>query len=85
MEELNYKEVKMRRLAFLGVVFYLVGCAPTLLSSNPRSVTIEADQLHGIEAQALADAECGKHNRYAREVSRPTHFNPRPYVFHCVD
>jgi hypothetical protein len=75
----------LKNLALLIISFYLVGCAPTLLSSNPRSVTIDADQLHGLEAQAMADAECGKHNKYAVEVSRPTHFNPRPYLFHCVD
>ena len=76
---------KLKKLALLIISFYMAGCAPTLISSNPRSVTIEADQLHGLEAQAMADAECGKHNRYAREVRRPSHFDPGPYIFHCVD
>jgi hypothetical protein len=58
----------------------LAGCgAPVkLMSSSPRTVQVQS--FKGMApAQAMADAECGKHGRMARWVSGDIN-----YVFDCV-
>lgn len=73
------------RVLLIGLVVLLTGCAVQVLSSNPRSVTVEAGQMKIIEAQKLADAECARHKRYARLVIRPTDYTPNHWVFDCVE
>ena len=67
------------------VVVLLQGCAAQVLSSNPRSVTVQAGQVMIANAQKLADAECSKHKRFARLVIRPTDFTPNHWVFDCIE
>lgn len=64
----------------LFLTVFLAGCGATVLANNPRSVTIHAPAV-GI-AQAQANAECQKHNRYAR-LNPPT--QPFIFTFDCVE
>ena len=73
------------RTLIIGFTVLLTGCAAQVLSSNPRSVTVQAGQLKIVEAQALADGECAKHKRYARLLIRPTDYTPNHWVFDCVE
>jgi hypothetical protein len=69
-------------LALLG------GCASQVVSSNPRSVVVDAGKppnRNSAEAQRLADAECAKHKRVAQMTGRPLYGQTNEYVFACVD
>lgn len=60
----------------------IAGCASNnytrVVSSSPRTVSILSFKGMG-EAQKMADAECSKHNRFARWVSGDV-----TYIFDCV-
>lgn len=60
----------------------LAGCAAGVISSNPRSVVIGVGSERGGDAQALADAECRKHNRYAKFNRKMSQME---WSFDCVD
>lgn len=62
----------------------LVGCASSVVSSNPRNVVVESQSLNAAEAQRLADAECKKHNRYAKMTIKGDYWD-RNYTFECVE
>ena len=52
--------------ALLVVGTILGGCTPMVVTSNPRSVVIEnTSAMNAAKAQAMADAECQKHGKYA--------------------
>ena len=73
----------MKKLTIsLGVVFALSGCAVQVSSTSPRSVVINGGSAQTAEAQAAADMECAKHNRYARLSGKPT---PNEFVYDCVN
>lgn len=70
------------------VLFALAGCAAKITSSTPRAVIIDAGRpptLSGGQAQAMADAECRKHGRYARMTGRPLPGATTEFVFECID
>ena len=72
-------------LLITASVYVLSGCAASVVASNPRSVTIKAGTTKAEEAQALADAECAKHNRYAKLTIPPGGEQPMNYVYACVE
>jgi hypothetical protein len=67
-------------VGFLG----LLGCETTVISANPRQVIVKSSMLDAKESQRLAEAECGKHERYARMALKATNTDPN-YTFDCVE
>lgn len=72
----------MKSLLALIVALTLTGCAAQLVSSSPRTVMIKASPVKMAEAQTMADAECHKHQRYARLTNPPRQGN---FLFDCVE
>lgn len=75
-------------IALAATVFLLGGCASQVVSSNARSVVVDAGKppnRNSAEAQRLADAECAKHKRVAQMTGRPLYGQTNEYVFACVD
>lgn len=62
----------------------LGGCSTSVISSNPRNVVVESQSLNAAEAQRLADAECQKHNRFAKMTIKGDYWD-RHYTFECVE
>ncbi|PTR05362.1 hypothetical protein C8R32_12326 [Nitrosospira sp. Nsp5] len=74
----------MRRLLVFSIVgFVLSGCAAKVISSSPQTVVVRAPDTGYAEAQALADKECGKNQRYVRMIKQPTPFATE-FVFDCT-
>lgn len=72
-------------LILIGVVTSaLGGCSTSVISSNARNVVVESQSLNAAEAQRLADAECQKHNRYAKMTNKGDYWD-RNYTFECVE
>ena len=71
---------------FVVIVGFLVllGCETTVISANPRQVIVKSSELDAKESQRLAEAECGKHQRYARMSLKATNIDPN-YTFDCVE
>ena len=72
----------MKKIILLACIVVLAGCAvPTkVVSSSPRTVAVQS--FKGMqEAQASADAECGKYNRLARWAAGTS---PN-FIFDCVN
>ena len=65
------------------VGFLLLGCETTVISANPRQVIVKSSMNDVKESQRLAEAECGKHERYARMALKATNTDPN-YTFDCV-
>jgi len=61
----------------------VLGCETTVVSSNPRQVIVKSSMNDVKESQRLAEAECGKHERYARMALKATNTDPN-YTFDCV-
>jgi len=77
--------VSLTGALFLGLVaMSLSGCSTSVVSSNPRNVVVESQSLNAKEAQRLADAECSKHNRYAKMTIKGDYWD-RNYTFECVE
>ena len=81
------------RTAFVGILgpflvivgcLMLLGCETTVISANPRQVIVKSSELDAKESQRLAEAECGKHQRYARMSLKATNIDPN-YTFDCVE
>ena len=80
------------KLTFVGTLspfviivgFLLLGCETTVISANPRQVIVKSSTLDAKESQRLAEAECGKHERYAKMALKPTNTDPN-YTFDCVE
>jgi uncharacterized protein YbjT (DUF2867 family) len=79
--------------AFMGILspflvivgcLMLLGCETTVISANPRQVIVKSSELDAKESQRLAEAECGKHQRYARMSLKATNIDPN-YTFDCVE
>lgn len=66
------------------ITLLLCGCATSVVSSNPRSVLVESQNMDAKEAQRLADAECAKHNRHAKMTLKADYWE-RNYSFDCVE
>lgn len=64
----------------------LGGCAASVTSSTPRSVVINAGLIDpGLPAaQAMADAQCKQHGRFALVRARPSPSSTE-YVFGCIE
>jgi hypothetical protein len=62
----------------------LSGCAAQVISSSPRTVVVRAGDARIAESQAMADAECAKHSRFARLIARPTPSSAE-FIFDCVN
>lgn len=62
----------------------LLGCETTVISANPRQVIVKSSELDAKESQRLAEAECGKHQRYARMSLKATNIEPN-YTFDRVE
>ena len=75
----------MRLAITVAVLAIVSGCAAQVTSSTPRSVIINAGKppTSAGTAQAMADAECKKHGRYASMKGRPDDTS-NDYVFDCV-
>lgn len=72
-------------LIFIVACAVLTGCAAQVVASSSRSVMVKAVQRQSGEAQALADAECAKHQRFARMSARPNFdADQHTFVFDCV-
>ena len=71
---------------FLSIVacLMLLGCETAVISANPRQVIVKSSELDAKESQRLAEAECGKHQRYARMSLKATNIDPN-YTFDCVE
>ena len=61
----------------------LIGCAAQVVSSSARTVVVRAPDNAIAKSQALADAECKKHGRFARMIDRPS-ARSAEFVFDCV-
>jgi hypothetical protein len=72
-----------RLLVIVGVGFFLFGCAAKVISSSPRTVVVRAPDTGYAQAQALADKECGKNQRYVKMIKQPTPFATE-FVFDCT-
>jgi hypothetical protein len=70
-------------LVIVGLLL-LLGCETTVISANPRQVIVKSSELDAKESQRLAEAECGKHQRYARMSLKATNIDPN-YTFDCVE
>lgn len=71
----------MRTISLLLLAMSLLtGCAATVKASSPRSAVIHAGGI--AKAQALADSECGKHQRIAQFVQERPEF---VFTFNCVE
>ena len=72
---------------FILIPFLLImsGCAPYLITSNPRQVTIGNmhPSTNAVESQAHADKECKKHGRYA--IHRPDNRRDGNATYECVE
>ncbi|HKY73487.1 MAG TPA: hypothetical protein VJL88_16315 [Nitrospira sp.] len=71
---------------FVVIVGFLIltGCETTVISANPRQVIVKSSELDAKESQRLAEAECGKHQRYARMSLKATNIEPH-YTFDCIE
>jgi hypothetical protein len=71
---------------FVIMVGFLVilGCETAVISANPRQVIVKSSTADTQESQRLAEAECGKHERYAKMALKPTNTDPN-YTFDCVE
>lgn len=69
----------MKLLALL-LTATLAGCAGSVVASSPRSVVVHLGNV--TKAQALADAECAKHNRLARFAQERPDLT---FSFDCVE
>lgn len=76
----------MKSVALVVLLVALGGCAAQVTSSTPRSVIVSAGKppASAATAQAMADAECKKHGRYASLKGRPSYGESNDYVFECV-
>ena len=70
--------------AIIVGILILLGCETTVISSNPRQVIVKSSELDTKESQRLAEAECGKHRRYAKMSLKATNIDPN-YTFECVE
>jgi hypothetical protein len=70
-------------VVIVGLLIHL-GCETTVISANPRQVIVKSSELDAKESQRLAEAECGKHQRYARMSLKATNIDPN-YTFDCVE
>lgn len=70
----------MKLCTILIVTVLLTGCGAWVKASSPRSVTVAADTIR--QAQEVANAECAKHQRFARFSQEHQRFN---YTFDCVE
>ena len=77
-----FKRYKVYSTLFvIGTIFG--GCASTLVASNLRSVVIEnASAMNAAKAQAMADAECQKHGRYA--IHRLDNVRDGQATYECI-
>ncbi|MCY1165189.1 hypothetical protein D9M73_50890 [compost metagenome] len=75
--------MKIAMLASVCALSLLAGCATKVVSSSPRQVIISGPDGATVEAQKLAEAECSKHQRFARLIARPS-YNSDQFVFDCV-
>jgi outer membrane PBP1 activator LpoA protein len=71
-------------LLIVTISVILAGCSTSVVSSNPRNVVVESQSLNAKEAQRLADAECSKHNRYAKMTIKGDYWD-RHYTFECIE
>ena len=74
--------VRKLRLFVIAIPLLLVGCTPTLMHSNPESVTVKSDGYTGglSSAAKLADIECQKYGKYAVVIPENTSYI---YSFEC--
>ena len=60
------------------------GCTPMVLISNQGSVVIDnASAFNAAKAQAMADAMCQRHRRYA--IHRPDNVRDGQAKYECID
>jgi len=71
----------MKHIAILLSIF-LVGCAPVVVNSTPKTVVIK-NASPGNASQQLADAECQKYDRWAVHI--PDNQRDGYMTFECKD
>lgn len=73
----------MKKVYMACSALLISGCVSTeVLSSSDRTVVVRAARSHVADAQALADAECKKHGRYARLSTKES---GHQLVFDCIE
>ena len=72
-------------ILLISILLIMSGCAPYLITSNPRQVTIGNmhPSTNAVESQALADKECQKYERYA--IHRPDNIRDGNVTYECVE
>jgi hypothetical protein len=85
MPPVTTEEPALKLIAICLSAVVLGGCAAQVTSAGPRTVIVDAGKpaTSAANAQALADAECKKHGRYASMKGRPD-YTSNDYVFDCV-
>lgn len=71
----------MKKLLLCLCLALITGCAARVTSSSDRSVIIRAGLIDAAGAQAAADVECKKRDRFARLSGK---LSPNEYVYDCV-
>lgn len=83
---MNCNREKARSVAFVGLImassFVLTACAPQIMSSNERSVTVgDVTRLNEQEALDVATKWCARYGRHAQlNQTRGNRFD-----YNCVD
>ena len=78
----------MRIIAVFFCSATLLGCSsisPSVESSTPRSVVIEAGSLYGKEAAELAEYECQSYERHAQLRSDKQDLIGWIWTYDCVE
>jgi hypothetical protein len=69
------------QLFLISFLLIISGCAPYIITSNPRQVTIGNGG--NSEAQEMADNECKKHERYG--IHRPDNRRDGNTTYECME
>src|SRR5262245_65987445 len=84
------RSVSVRAMRVLTLLVALAGCAPSVVSSNPRNVTVDnVGRGNLAEASEIAQAECETYGRDAEQITgldatERNQFTGAPVTFKCV-
>ena len=70
------------------VILILTGCTPEIAdrvpNANPGSVIVDSSDYNEKEARKLAEAQCAKSNRHAKQILKPNVNTNSNYHFKCI-
>jgi hypothetical protein len=83
---------KMRKKNFnliaVLVISILMGCAHKIVdrvpNANPGSVIVDSSDYNEKEARKLAEAQCAKSKRHAKQILKPNAGTNPNYHFKCI-